>query len=362
MFLYFSNRLVNNLEEEEHSKIELWAEAYRNFFTAEPDADVSFELKVFEENKTIPVFYTDAKGQLLGYSNLVIPEDTIQFINKKVKELTASGNYFEIKITDELTQYLYYDESLLLRELQIYPYVQIFVIIVFTFLFYYMISSRKQYEQNQVWVGLSKETAHQLGTPIQSLMGWTDYLKNINFELNKEELEEIVKEIDKDTQRLNTIAERFSKIGSEPKLEPANVGEIMENVIEYMQKRVAKNISLSLELPKEPVIFPVCVPLFAWVIENLCKNSIDAIIGENGWIKLMLISNGEKTIIEIEDSGKGIPRNKFKTIFEAGYTTKSRGWGLGLTLVKRIVEQYHHGRIFVKNSTIGKGTTIRMEM
>lgn len=362
LFLYFSNRLVNQLEEEERSKIELWAEAYRKLFVADTEADMSLELKVIEANTTIPVFYTDDQGTLLGQSNLTIPADTAAFIEKKIETLKATGNFFEIEIAEDWKQYLYYDESLLLQELQYYPYVQLLVIIVFAFLFYYMIASRKQYEQNRVWVGLSKETAHQLGTPIQSLMGWTEYLESVKCEVGTEELQDIVKEIDKDVKRLHLVADRFSKIGSEPNLEPSNVGEVVANVTDYMQKRVSQNITISAELPKEPIIRPLCAPLFAWVIENLCKNSIDALPEGKGNIKVTLIDNAGNAVIEVEDNGKGIPRNKFNTVFDAGYTTKSRGWGLGLTLVKRIVEQYHHGKIFVKSSTLGKGTIFRIEI
>lgn len=362
LFLYFSNRLVNQLEEEERSKIELWAEAYRKLFVADTEADMSLELKVIEANTTIPVFYTDDQGTLLGQSNLTIPADTAAFIEKKIETLKATGNFFEIEIAEDWKQYLYYDESLLLQELQYYPYVQLLVIIVFAFLFYYMIASRKQYEQNRVWVGLSKETAHQLGTPIQSLMGWTEYLESVKCEVGTEELQDIVKEIDKDVKRLHLVADRFSKIGSEPNLEPSNVGEVVANVTDYMQKRVSQNITISAELPKEPIIRPLCAPLFAWVIENLCKNSIDALPDGKGNIKVTLTDNAGSAAIEVEDNGKGIPRNKFNTVFDAGYTTKSRGWGLGLTLVKRIVEQYHHGKIFVKSSTLGKGTIFRIEI
>lgn len=362
LFLYFSNRLVNQLEEEERSKIELWAEAYRKLFVADTEADMSLELKVIEANTTIPVFYTDDQGTLLGHSNFTIPADTAAFIEKKIETLKATGNFFEIEIAEDWKQYLYYDESLLLQELQYYPYVQLLVIIVFAFLFYYMIASRKQYEQNRVWVGLSKETAHQLGTPIQSLMGWTEYLESVKCEVGTEELQDIVKEIDKDVKRLHLVADRFSKIGSEPNLEPSNVGEVIANVTDYMQKRVSQNITISAELPKEPIIRPLCAPLFAWVIENLCKNSIDAMPEGKGIIKVSLIDNAGNAVIEVEDNGKGIPRNKFNTVFDAGYTTKSRGWGLGLTLVKRIVEQYHHGKIFVKSSTLGKGTIFRIEI
>lgn len=362
VFLYFSNRLVKSLEQEERAKMELWADSYRKLILAESNADISLELKVIEGNNTIPVFYTDEDGTLLGSNNLKIPRDTVGFIKEKIQTLTDNGNRFEINISDDWKQYLYYEESLLLRELHYYPYVQLLVIIVFAFLFYYMIVSRKQYEQNKVWVGLSKETAHQLGTPIQSLMGWTEYLDSIECKVGTEELQDIVREINKDVTRLHTVADRFSKIGSEPKLDPANVGDIIGNVVDYMQKRVSQHISISSETPKEPVIRPLCAPLFAWVIENLCKNAVDAMTEGKGKIKISLYVESEKAIIEVEDTGKGIAKNKQKTIFDAGYTTKQRGWGLGLTLVKRIVEQYHHGKIFVKSSTLGKGTVFRIEI
>lgn len=362
VFLYFSNRLVKSLEQEERAKMELWADSYRKLILAESNADISLELKVIEGNNTIPVFYTDEDGTLLGSNNLKIPRDTVGFIKEKIETLTKSGNLFEINISEDWKQYLYYEESLLLRELHYYPYVQLLVIIVFAFLFYYMIVSRKQYEQNKVWVGLSKETAHQLGTPIQSLMGWTEYLDSIECKVETEELQDIVREINKDVTRLHTVADRFSKIGSEPKLDPANVGDIIGNVVDYMQKRVSQHIFISSEIPKEPVIRPLCIPLFAWVIENLCKNAVDAMTEGKGKIKISLFVESEKAIIEVEDTGKGIAKNKQKTIFDAGYTTKQRGWGLGLTLVKRIVEQYHHGKIFVKSSTLGKGTVFRIEI
>lgn len=365
MFLYFSNRLVKSLEEEERSKMEIWADAYRQLFIAEPDADMSLELKIIEGNHTIPVFFTDSVGTLLGSNNIEIPQDTATFISDNIKRLTAEGNYFEIEISDGWKQYLYYDESNLLRELHYYPYIQLMVIIVFVLLFYYMVIGRKRAEQNRVWVGLSKETAHQLGTPIQSLMGWNEYLASLEGDVNSEDLQGVVTEMNKDVARLHLVAERFSKIGSEPKLEPASLNKIIEDVTQYMQKRASQRITISAELPQEDVIRPLSVPLFAWVIENLCRNAIDAMPEGKGSIKVTLLSpqtEGEKAVVEVEDNGKGIQKNKFKRIFEAGYTTKQRGWGLGLTLVKRIVEEYHHGVIFVKSSTIGKGTTFRIEI
>ena len=364
-FLYVSNRLARQLEAEERAKIETWAEAYRNLIMADADADMSLELKVIEGNTTIPVFLTSSDGTFIDSNNLSIPADTARFIASKIKRLTATDNYFEINISDQYKQYLYYDESVLLRELHYYPYIQLLVILVFAFLFYYMIVSRKQYEQNRVWVGLSKETAHQLGTPIQSLMGWTEYLKSMESEVPVEQLAEIVSEIDKDVSRLHTVADRFSKIGSDPKLLPEDVGEVIDSVVEYMQKRVSQRIDISTCLPAEPVIHPLSRPLFAWVIENLCKNAVDAMTEGKGAITITLIppaDNDRRLAVEVADNGKGIPKTMFKTIFEPGYTTKTRGWGLGLTLVKRIVEQYHHGKIAVKSSTMGKGTVFRIEL
>lgn len=365
MFLYFSNRLVQSLEDEERAKMEIWASAYGRLFLADSDSDMTLELQIIEGNKTIPVFFTDENGLLLGANNMSIPADTAKYISDKIATLTSIGNYFEVKIDETQKQYLYYDESVLLHELHYYPYIQLIVIIVFVFLFYYMIVSRKQYEQNKIWVGLSKETAHQLGTPIQSLMGWTEYLDSVGCEVGTGELQDIVKEIGKDINRLHTVADRFSKIGSEPKLEPANVGDIIGNVVDYMQKRVSQNITISYNIPEEEITRPLCVPLFAWVIENLCKNAVDAMTEGKGMIRITvdtLRDKNGKAIIEVEDNGKGIAKNKLNSIFDAGYTTKTRGWGLGLTLVKRIVEQYHHGKIFVKSSTVGKGTVFRIEI
>lgn len=352
LFIFFSNRLVKSLAEEEHTKMEIWADAYRQLLLADEYADMSMELKVMESNTTIPVFYTDEEGELTGFSNLVIPTDTVTFIANKIKELTEQNRYFDIEVTEGFSQRLYYDESILLQQLHYYPYVQLMVVIVLVILLYYMLLSRRQSEQNRVWVGLSKETAHQLGTPIQSLMGWIEYLQSIE----NEELEDMVNEMDKDVQRLRTVADRFSKIGSEPKLEDTDLCPIIKSVSDYMQKRASSHISIWAEVPDHPVIYKTSGPLFSWVIENLCKNAIDA---QPTRIEIRLSDDG---VIEVEDNGKGIAKNVQKKIFDTGYTTKARGWGLGLALVKRIIEEYHHGRIYVKNSMVGVGTTFRIEL
>ena len=233
------------------------------------------------------------------------------------------------------------------------------VIIVFLFLLYYMLHGKRISEQNRVWVGLSKETAHQLGTPIQSLMGWTEYMGQISedqSEIDSDEIKDAVKEMDKDIQRLRIVADRFSKIGSEPKLEETNLCEVIQGVADYMQKRVSNKIFIDAQLPETPVMRMASGPLLSWVIENLCRNAVDA---QPTQVRIRLNADA---IIEVEDDGKGIPKNKQKKIFEPGYTTKKRGWGLGLALVKRIIEQYHHGKIYVKSSIVGVGTTFRIEL
>lgn len=357
MFLYFSDQLVQSLGKEERAKMEIWASAYRQLLLADEDADMTLELKLMASNTTIPVFYTDQDGELLGYGNIVIPSDTASFIARKIEELTAEGHYFDIDIVEGITQRLYYEDSILLQQLHYYPYVQVMVIVVFLLLLYYMLYSRRVSEQNRVWVGLSKETAHQLGTPIQSLMGWTEYLGQLTDEdLSTDEISDAVTEMNKDVQRLRTVADRFSKIGSEPKLEPTDLVEVCANVAQYMQKRVSSHITIRLEQPSRPVVVQASGPLLSWVVENLCRNAVDA---QPTRVDIRVYEGG---IIEVEDDGKGIPKNRQKKVFEPGYTTKKRGWGLGLALVRRIIVQYHHGRIYVKNSAVGVGTTFRIEL
>ena len=367
LFLYFSNVLVKSLGQEENEKMELWADAYKQLILADDDADMSMQWQVIRSNTTIPVFYTEMDGTMLGYKNIQIPlsysygrnltaEDTVAYLKSIIPTLVEKKCFFEITIMEDWTQYLYYDESILLQQLHYYPYVQLMAVIVLLLLFYYMLISAKRSEQNRVWVGLSKETAHQLGTPIQSLMGWVELLKGNDSTQDNE----IGAEMDKDVQRLRVVADRFSKIGSEPALEKTDLRPVIANVAEYMQKRSSQNIDITTDLPEQPLETYVCAPLFAWVIENLCKNAIDAQDKPKEQIHIVL-KQEEKTVIEVIDNGKGIAKNHWKSIFTPGFTTKKRGWGLGLALVKRIVEDYHHGRIFVKSSTIGQGTTFRIE-
>ena len=368
LFLYYSNGLVKSLGKEETEKMALWADAYQQLILADSESDMSMQWQVIRSNTTIPVFYTEMDGTLLGYKNIEIPfsygygrelttEDTIAYLQSIIPHLVDNNSYFEINIQEDWKQYLYYDESILLQQLHYYPYVQVMAVLVLLLLFYYMLLSAKRYEQNRVWVGLSKETAHQLGTPIQSLMGWVELLKTSD----SPQSNEVGVEMDKDVQRLRVVADRFSKIGSDPVLEKCDLRGVIQGVADYMQKRSSQNVNIMTDLPEQPVEAYISEPLFAWVIENLCKNAIDAQDKPKEHIQIVLRQE-EHAVIEVTDDGKGIAKNKWKTIFLPGYTTKKRGWGLGLALVKRIVEEYHHGHIFVKSSTIGQGTTFRLEI
>ncbi|MEG0994093.1 MAG: HAMP domain-containing sensor histidine kinase [Bacteroidales bacterium] len=354
-FLYISNSLMKSLEAEERSKMEIWAEATRQLASDDTETDMGLVLKVIQSNTTIPVVIMDEEGSFLWNINFDIDgKDTISFLSKKVEELKQKNNKIEVVITEEMKQYLYYDDSVLLKQLSYYPYIQLIILLLFILISYFAFASTKKAEQNQVWVGLSKETAHQLGTPISSLMAWIEYLRY------SEPTPDVLDDMNKDIVRLNTIADRFSKIGSQPKLEILDINQSLTEATTYLKKRISSKVDVKVDLPTERLQIMASQPLFEWVIENLCKNSVDATNG-HGKIEFSLFQEDNKVIIEICDNGKGIPKNKFKTIFHPGYTTKKRGWGLGLTLVKRIVEEYHHGRIFVKESVPHKSTVFRIE-
>jgi len=353
----FSNRLANDLANEERKKMELWAEAIR-LFAAEPvngvEMDYTLSLKVIEGNNNIPVVLVDNKGQILDYNNLDLSKDKEEAdLARESKKIIRKNKFIEIKISDDVSHFVYYDDSSLLQKLTYFPFVQLLVMFVFVLVIVYALSTSKRAEQDRVWVGLSKETAHQLGTPISSLMAWVDLLKLKNID------EKLLNEISKDTQRLNTIAERFSKIGSKPETTPQDIRPALENAVNYIRNRSSKKITISMQLPEVEMPVLIHVPLFEWVIENLCKNAIDA-MDATGRINISVIPDGKQLIIDVSDSGKGIAKTNFKNVFKPGYTTKKRGWGLGLSLVKRIIEENHDGKIFVKSSEIGKGTTFRM--
>ena len=357
--LVVSHFLVRDLKVEEQRKMEIWAEAMRSLNNDDETAELPLVLKVLESNNTIPVVVLDSEGRVQDYRNMDVSAASATSLDTLVlhqaRSMRQAGRFIRINLGDSDYMEICYADSLILRRLAWWPYVQLGVVLIFVVVAIFALLSSKKAEQNKVWVGLSKETAHQLGTPISSLMAWHEVLRD------KYPDDELLPEMGKDVQRLQRIAERFSKIGSQPEPKPENLNEVLANVVQYISRRTSNRITMTCNLPTEPLIAPVSAPLFEWVIENLCKNAIDAMEGK-GSITLTAKEEPDCFSVEVSDTGKGIPKNRFGSVFMPGYTTKERGWGLGLSLAKRIVEEYHSGRIFVKNSEIGKGTTFRVEL
>lgn len=360
--LLISHSLIRDLAQQERSKMEVWAEAMRTLSEADDSADLSLVLKVLDENNTIPVVVLGKDGMVTEYRNVKISasnkSDSVKYVNKVAQQMKAAGQVIRIPLANNHNDYIEvcYDESLMLRRIAIYPYIQLGVVMLFVVVAIFALLTSKRAEQNKVWVGLSKETAHQLGTPISSLMAWLAILKE-TYPNDK-----LLPELDKDIQRLQLVADRFSKIGSIPEPVPASMNEVLDHVVDYMDRRTSKKIQMIADLPDEDIIIKMNASLFEWVIENLCKNAVDAMGGECGQIVLHLEQLENKVVVEISDTGKGIKKKNIKNVFRPGFTTKQRGWGLGLSLAKRIVEDYHHGKIFVKSSELGKGTTFRIEL
>ena len=353
--LVASNLLTRDLYEEEHKKMEIWAEAMRTLNVDDGNDGMNLVLKVIEDNTTIPVVVVDEKGEVQISRNT----DEKASPAELARQWKAAGHSIRILYDDaNPKEYIdvCYDDSLMLKRLAVYPYVQLGVVLLFVVIAIFALLTSKRAEQNKVWVGLSKETAHQLGTPISSLMAWTEILKEQYPD------DSLLGEMEKDVRRLQLIADRFSKIGSLPEPVPSNMNEVLTRVAEYMSRRVSNKVHIQKLLPPEPVIVPLNASLFEWVIENLCKNAVDAMEG-SGRITLFLGVEMDLVVVEVSDTGKGIRKKDLKSVFKPGFTTKQRGWGLGLSLAKRrIVEEYHHGRIFVKASEVGRGTTFRIEL
>ncbi len=349
----FTNRLASALALEERKKIEIWAEATKQL-TMEESTNIDFLLKIIEGNTTIPVIIIDKNDQVLDSRNFKSKHDkSADYNQRKVQNLKHKNPPIEVKLNNDIL-YIYYDDSLLLKQLYFFPYIQLGVIIIFLSIAFFAFSGTKKAEQNRVWVGLSKETAHQLGTPISSLLAWVDILKN------RHEEDRLIGEMAKDVNRLRIIAERFSKIGSAPDLQLVSLNEALLNAVQYIGNRSSQKVAIQCHLPDENQIFvKLNIPLFEWVIENLCKNAIDAMDG-SGSINISVIHKDSEIYIDVKDTGKGIEKKNYKTVFNPGYTTKKRGWGLGLSLVKRIIEEYHEGKIFVKHSELNAGTTFRI--
>ncbi|MBQ2077019.1 MAG: HAMP domain-containing histidine kinase [Bacteroidales bacterium] len=356
--LIYTNNLMKDLRQEEYKRMELWSHAMQSFINSEPDADIGFLFEVLENNQTIPVILVDADNKtIISYRNLdTIKMENAEYAAEKLEEFRNNGKE-SFSITDpdgNVLNIIYYSDSLLLMKLQFYPYVQMILIAIFIIMGYVVLNVSRKSEQNHVWLGMSKETAHQLGTPISSLMAWLEIMREEHGET------EMFHEIEKDVLRLEKIAARFSKIGSKPNLHENELTDCIRNTATYLKTRIPSSIHIETDIDNHGLIFlPLNVELFEWVIENLCKNAVDA-IGTNGTIRISLYDSEKHVAIEISDTGKGISKSDFKNVFKPGYTTKNRGWGLGLSLAKRIVEEYHGGKIFVKSSEIGKGTTFRI--
>jgi len=342
---------------EERKSVELWAEATQKLVSADinTDQDITFLNDIIIRNTSIPIIITDSLDEIGDSRNIRFSEENKEkVLLRKLHKMKEDNEPITISVSETQKQYLYYGDSILLENLKFYPIVQFGVIILFILVAYVAFNSSRNAEQNQVWVGMSKETAHQLGTPISSLMAWVELLKMQNIDEN------LIQEFEKDTERLQKITERFSKIGSIPELIPTDVAETIRSTIEYLKTRSSGKVKFILDFdPDKRYEAPLNSPLFSWVIENLCKNAIDA-MNNTGTIQVSISEKVDQLFIEVSDTGKGISKAYFKTVFQPGFTTKKRGWGLGLSLAKRIVENYHKGKIFLKQSEINKGTTFRI--
>ena len=366
--LAVSHILVKDLAKEEHNKMEVWAEAMRTLNRADENTDINLVLKVVNGNNTIPVIVLDSNGVVQAYRNIGMQKcedsaDSVRFLTDMGRELLAEKRFIRISFDDQPADgqssndyfNVCYDDSLMLRRLAYYPYIQLGVVMVFVVIAIFALLTSKRAEQNKVWVGLSKETAHQLGTPISSLMAWVEILRETYPD------DELIPEMNKDVKRLQLIADRFSKIGSLPEPVDTDLKEVMNHVVDYMDRRTSKKVRMVRDFSSGDMTVRINASLFEWVIENLCKNAVDAMGGE-GTITLRIFREPKKTVVEVTDTGKGIRKKDLRNVFRPGFTTKKRGWGLGLSLAKRIVEEYHRGKIWVKSSEVGKGTTFRIEL
>ena len=355
--LVVSHYLVSDLERQEHQNMEVWAEAMRTLSIADENTDLGLALKVLEGNNTIPIVVKDRDGNIIDHRNIADTTKMVRVSRKSdfirisldteiLADSTASpGDYIDVC----------YDDSIMLKRLEFYPYVQLGVVLIFVIVAIFALLTSKKAEQNKVWVGLSKETAHQLGTPISSLMAWIEVL------CENYPDDDLLPEMEKDVKRLQLIAERFSKIGSVPESKETSLTEVLNHVVDYMDRRTSSKVQIVKDFPTEDAIVRINPSLFEWVIENLCKNAVDAMEG-SGVIRLHYEQANGITLLDVSDNGKGIRKKNVQNVFKPGFTTKSRGWGLGLSLAKRIVEEYHGGRIYVKSSEVGKGTTFRIEL
>lgn len=367
--LLVSHYLVKDLSIEESNKMEVWSEAMRAMSSADENMDLKLVLRVLNGNNTIPVIALDRSGTVQTYRNIPIHgKDTVAYLKEVVSEMKRIDHKIRIDFDhgtlesqdasekDSLDYIdIYYDDSLMLKRLSSYPYVQLGVVLIFVVIAIFALLSSKKAEQNKVWVGLSKETAHQLGTPISSMMAWIEILRAKYAE------DDLIPEMSNDVKRLQIIADRFSKIGSMPEPQLTDLNDVIENATNYISRRTSSKVTFIKNIPSNSLMVKLNISLFEWVVENLCKNAIDAMNGQ-GIITVTVQDETDKVLIDFTDTGKGISKSKFKAVFAPGYTTKKRGWGLGLSLAKRIIEEYHRGKIYVKRSEQNKGTTFRIEL
>ncbi len=351
--LVYTEILVSKLKAEERKNVQLWAEAIRLISFSDANQNLDFPYSIIANNTTVPVILTDESDSIISTRNFDPEKVNMSKVLRTMKEdnepivINLEKNHFNL---------IYYKDSVILTMLRFYPYIQVGFILLFLIVSYLAFRSSRKAQQNQVWVGMSKETAHQLGTPTSSLAGWIEILQNKYPEIL------ITNELARDVERLEKVTERFSRIGSKPSLTDENIVTIINRSVDYLKSRASSKVKFNDDYSKKyEVIIPVNAALFEWVIENVSKNAIDAMEG-NGEITIRILETDSHVMIDISDTGKGIPKSVIKKIFNAGFTTKQRGWGLGLSLAKRIIEDYHHGKIFVRHSEIGKGSTIRIAM
>lgn len=361
--LIYTNKLVQELMEEEEKFVTIWASAYTQLSDDSGDdfgGDITFLFEIIKKNDRIPLILVDEEDKIISSRNFDSTRAYREgYLEKELEEMKKERPPITIRYGNENKNYIYYKDSQLVKELRYFPYVQLFVISLFFMVAFMALNASKKFEQNRVWVGMAKETAHQLGTPLTSLIAWVEYLK-----MNEGKIEEeFIGEMEKDINRLEKVADRFSKVGAVPELKAANVYEVVYTTMNYFRTRVSKQISIEITADSDKDCYAkISRTLFEWVIENLIKNAVDAISRDKGHISIHLYQNPKNIIIEVEDSGKGIPKQHFKTIFNPGYTTRKRGWGLGLTLTKRIIDEYHNGHISVSKSEVGVGTTFQISL
>ncbi len=347
--ILYTNYLAENLAKEEKKKVELLASVFKKLNSADADVDISFMFEVIKSNETVPLILTTQENQIIAYRNIdsTLVERDSTYLRKLLAEMSSKNEPIKIELSNDTFNYIYYKDSYLLTQLIYFPYIQFAIILLFMIVAYFAFSSARRAEQNRVWVGMAKETAHQIGTPLNSLTGWIDYLRE---SMDEELSHKVIPEMEKDIERLITVTDRFSKIGSTPSLHETELVGVLDKLIIYFKKRSSKQVNWQFNYQHtEQYIANLNVSLFEWVLENLIKNSLDAMEGK-GNIVIELHKEEDRIIIDVIDNGKGIPTGHFNKIFKPGFSSKKRGWGLGLSLSKRIIEEYHHGKIFVQES------------